>query len=152
VKDNKYVSLNGLSFFLNKLNSKFTTESFVENKIDGIYKMLETIGIDALEPLEDDIPKVFINGTIPTTKDEVSAEMTYVSKTLSFNAYIEIKCQGNSSMSYPKKNFTIKLFEDAEHTSKKKINFKGWGKQNKFCLKANWIDISHLRNVVSAQL
>jgi hypothetical protein len=78
-----------------------------------------------VEPEEDDIPKVFINGTIPTTKDEVSAEMTYISKTLSFNAYIEIKCQGNSSMSYPKKNFTIKLFEDAEHASKKKINFKG---------------------------
>lgn len=78
-----------------------------------------------VEPEEDDIPKIFIDGTIPTTKDEVSAEMTYISKTLSFNAYIEIKCQGNSSMSYPKKNFTIKLFEDAEHTSKKKINFKG---------------------------
>jgi hypothetical protein len=105
-----------------------------------------------VEPEEDDIPKVFINGTIPTTKDEVSAEITYISKTLSFHAYIEIKCQGNSSMSYPKKNFTIKLFEDPEHTSKKKINFKGWGKQNKFCLKANWIDISHLRNIVSARL
>ena len=105
-----------------------------------------------VEPVEEDIPKVFINGTIPTTKDEVSAEMTYISKTLSFHAYIEIKCQGNSSMSYPKKNFTIKLFEDAEHTLKKKINFKGWGKQNKFCLKANWIDISHLRNIVSARL
>ncbi len=105
-----------------------------------------------VEPVEEDIPKVFINGTIPTTKDEVSAEMTYISKTLSFHSYIEIKCQGNSSMSYPKKNFTIKLFEDAEHTLKKKINFKGWGKQNKFCLKANWIDISHLRNIVSARL
>ena len=105
-----------------------------------------------VEPEEDDIPKVFINGTIPTTKDEVSAEITYISKTLSFHAYIEIKCQGNSSMSYPKKNFTIKLFEDAEHTLKKKISFKGWGKQNKFVLKANWIDISHLRNIVSARI
>ena len=105
-----------------------------------------------IEPAEDDIPKVFINGVIPTTKDEVSAELTYISKTLSFHAYIGIKCQGTSSMSYPKKNFTIKLFEDAEHTIKKKIAFRNWGKQNKFCLKANWIDISHLRNVVSAQL
>jgi hypothetical protein len=53
-------------------------------------------------------------------------------------------------MSYPKKNFTIKLFEDANRTVKQKIAFKNWGKQNKFCLKANWIDISHLRNIVSA--
>ena len=113
----------------------------------------EYAGITSVsEPRENDIPKVFINGTIPTTKDEVLAELTYISKTLTFHSYIEIKCQGNSSMSYPKKNFTIKLFEDADRSVKQKIAFKNWGKQNKFCLKANWIDISHLRNVVSAQL
>ena len=105
-----------------------------------------------VEPAEDDIPKVFINGVIPTTKSDVEAELTYISKTLSFHAYITIKCQGNSSMSYPKKNFTIKLFEDEARSKKLKINLKGWGKQNKFVLKANWIDISHLRNVVSARI
>jgi hypothetical protein len=31
-------------------------------------------------------------------------------------------------MKYPKKNFTIKLFEDAERSQKKKIGFKNWGK------------------------
>ena len=105
-----------------------------------------------LEPEALDIPKVFINGVIPTTKDDVNAELTYISKTLTFHAYITIKCQGTSSMKYPKKNFTIKLFEDAERSQKKKIGFKDWGKQNKFCLKANWIDISHARNIVSARL
>ena len=105
-----------------------------------------------LEPEVLDIPKVFINGVIPTTKDDVNAELTYISKTLTFHAYITIKCQGTSSMKYPKKNFTIKLFEDAERSQKKKIGFKNWGKQSKFCLKANWIDISHARNIVSARL
>ena len=105
-----------------------------------------------IEPKEEDIPKVFIDGVIPTTKDEVLAELTYISKTLKFHSYIEIKCQGTSSMNYAKKNFTIKLFEDADRSVKQKINFKGWGKQNKFCLKANWIDISHLRNIISARL
>jgi hypothetical protein len=71
---------------------------------------------------------VFINGIIPTTKDDVNAELTYISKTLTFHAYITIKCQGTSSMKYPKKNFTIKLFEDAERSQKKKIGFKNWGK------------------------
>ena len=55
-------------------------------------------------------------------------------------------------MKYPKKNFTIKLFEDEARSQKKKIGFKNWGEQNKFCLKANWIDISHARNIVSARL
>ena len=109
-------------------------------------------GIRVFEPRESDIPKVFINGIIPTTKDDVLAELTYISKTLSFHSYITIKCQGTSSMKYPKKNFTIKLFEDEARSQKKKIGFRDWGKQNKFCLKANWIDISHARNVVSARL
>ena len=109
-------------------------------------------GIRVFEPRDSDIPKVFINGIIPTTKDDVLAELTYISKTLSFHSYITIKCQGTSSMKYPKKNFTIKLFEDEARSQKKKIGFKDWGKQNKFCLKANWIDISHARNVVSARL
>mgnify|MGYP003504583333 FL=1 len=120
-----------------------------ETKLDkSIFE--EYAGISFSEPHEDDIPKVFINGTIPTTKDDVNAELTYISKTFTFHAYITIKCQGTSSMKYPKKNFTIKLFEDAERSQKKKIGFKHWGEQNKFCLKANWIDLSHCRNVISA--
>ena len=122
--------------------------------------VLKNLGLDNLtpsvtstiEPATEDIPKVFIDGQIPTTKDEVNAELTYISKTLNFHAYITIKCQGNSSMSYPKKNFTIKLFSDADRSKKLKVDLKGWGKQNKFVLKANWIDISHLRNVISARL
>ena len=104
------------------------------------------------EPKNNDIPKVFIDGIIPTTKDDVLAELTYISKTLQFHSYITIKCQGTSSMKYPKKNFTIKLYSDESRSEKLKIDFKGWGKQYKFNLKANWIDISHARNVVSARL
>lgn len=120
--------------------------------------MIENIGnqncelIIKHEPLDDDIPKVFFDGVMPTTKDDVFAEMTYISNTISFHSYITIKCQGTSSMKYPKKNFTIKLFSDAERTDELKVDFKGWGKQNKFCLKANWIDLSHARNIVSARL
>ena len=120
---------------------------------DIAYK-IKTLSITEsnIEPQESDIPKIFINGAIPTTKDAVLAELTYISKTLNFHSYITIKCQGTSSMKYPKKNFTIALFEDEARSIKKKIAFKNWGEQNKFCLKANWIDISHSRNVVSARL
>ena len=105
-----------------------------------------------IEPEKDDIPKVFFEGAMPTTKDDVLAKMTYISKTDCFESYITIKCQGTSSMKYPKKNFTIKLFSDEARSEKLKKDFYGWGKQNKFCLKANWIDISHSRNIVSARL
>lgn len=129
--------------------NKFATEIFVSDKIET---ELNKLDFSSLEPKDDDIPMVFINGAIPTTKDDVNAELTYISKTFNFHSYITIKCQGTSSMKYPKKNFTIKLFGNAERTDKLKVDFKGWGEQNKFCLKANWIDLSHARNIVSARL
>ena len=143
---NKYVSLNKLSYFLDNLKNTFTTKEYVDNALQGSGLSVPS------EPEHDDIPKVFIDGAIPTTKDNVEAEMTYISKTLNFHAYIKIKCQGNSSMSYPKKNFTVALYKDEDRSEKMKVPFKNWGGQNKFCLKANWIDISHLRNVVSARI
>jgi hypothetical protein len=55
-------------------------------------------------------------------------------------------------MAYPKKNFSIRTYEDEALENKLKLDFKGWGEQYKFVLKANYIDISHARNVVSAKL
>lgn len=107
----------------------------------------------SVEPAYDDIPKVFIDGVIPTTKDEVLAEMTYISKTENFHAYLKIKCQGTSSMSYNKKNFTIKMYSDEAREIKLQKTFKDWGhSSNKYVLKANFIDHSHARNIICANL
>lgn len=105
-----------------------------------------------IEPAEDDIPKVFFGGALQQTKDAAVVPFRYISKTQDISGYAEIKAQGNSSMSYPKKNQTVKLFRDADCTEKLKVDFKGWGAQNKHVYKANWIDLSHARNVVSARL
>ena len=129
----------------------YASEDYVSESINVAVETLKSDGYIS-EPKDNDIPKVFIDGIIPTTKNDVLAEMTYISSTYKFHAYLYIKCQGTSSMKYPKKNFTIKLFKDEARSEKLKINFKGWGAQNKFCLKANWIDISHSRNVISARL
>lgn len=108
----------------------------------------------SVEPAVDDIPKIFINGTLPTSKGEGDMPVTvhYSSKTKSFDCHGTLKVQGNSSTAYPKKNFTLKMYEDEAHESKLKVDMKGWGKQSKFVLKANWIDLSHARNIVSARL
>lgn len=142
--DDRVPILDGL---INEVNNVIEKVSNIEN---GGASSSESIV--SKEPLTDDIPKVFINGSIPTDKTDVLAEMTYISKTEEFHSYIKIKCQGTSSMSYPKKNFTVKLFSDEERSTKLKKNFKGWGNQNKFCLKANYIDHSHARNIISANL
>lgn len=105
-----------------------------------------------VEPQDADIPKVFFSGEKPTSKTSVHATMEYKSKTEHFKGYVDIKCQGTSSMAYPKKNYTIKMFTDSTMAKKVKKDFKGWGKQSKFCLKANYIDHSHARNICAAKL
>jgi hypothetical protein len=68
---------------------RFASEQYVKNEIQT---ELGKIDLSTIEPKENDIPKVFINGIIPTTKDDVLAELTYISKTLTFHSYITIKC------------------------------------------------------------
>lgn len=121
-------------------------EKFIPETIARVSKILE--------PAEDDIPSLFLTGTIPTEKSQgaLTVKVEYISKTQQEKCYGTLKVQGNSSTQYPKKNFTLKLYKDEAVSSSKKIAFKDWGKQSKFCLKANWIDYSHSRNIVSARI
>lgn len=106
------------------------------------------------EPLIDDIPMVFINGVLPTSKSEgdLPVIVNYCSAKKNFTDYATLKVQGDSSASYPKKNFTLKLFKDSNRKTKSKHSFRDWDERNKFVLKANWIDHTHARNVVNARL
>ena len=148
IKDNEYPTLTTtdktLIGSINEVNAQYKD---IANKIeDG------NLG-NSVEPALMDIPRIYFSkGTLPTTKTSTTMKFDYYSKTHEEHGYVDIKCQGNSSMAYPKKNFTIKLFKEQEKINKLKMNFKGWGKQSKFVLKANWIDITHARNIVSARL
>jgi len=111
--------------------------------------------LNTQEPLDDDIPIVSLSGELPTTKSQgaLSVLLEYKSTTKSFSSYATAKVQGDSSQNYPKKNFTIALYSDQERTKKDKRKFKNWDKgRNKYVLKANWIDHSHARNIVTARL
>ena len=132
---------------LGQLKTALTqAKNYTDNEIAGV------TGASKVEPEASDMPKVFFNGDKPTTKTSVYATIEYKSKTENFKGYVDIKCQGTSSMNYPKKNYTIKMYTDETMVNKLKKNFKGWGNQSKFCLKANYIDHSHARNIISAKL
>ena len=136
-------------------SGKAADAAVVGNRLSSLSEEIANLGGDddvSVEPAEDDIPKVFFGGALQQTKDAAVVSFRYISKTQDISGYAEIKAQGNSSMSYPKKNQTVKLFRDADCTEKLKVDFKGWGAQNKHVYKANWIDLSHARNVVSARL
>lgn len=104
------------------------------------------------EIVENDLPTVYYGGKLPQIKTEQIMTWRIVSKTMDVKGFCETKAQGNSSMNFPKKNQTTKLYADVACEEKLKLAFRNWGKQNKFCLKANWNDLSHARNVVSARI
>ena len=139
--------------FIKKINNYEIMDENARSRIDELERLILDITGYKYEPSNDDIPTIFFSGGfLPTTKDYVKLKMKYVSKTLEFECFVNIKCQGTSSMAYPKKNFSIRTYEDEALENKLKLDFKGWGEQYKFVLKANYIDISHARNVVSAKL
>lgn len=122
---------------------------------NGLGQQIEVSGgTSTAEPQRNDIPCVYLTGTLPTSKDDgnVPFEGYYKSLTDEFDFYATLKVQGDSSQAYPKKNYTIKLFSDSAKSKKLKKDFYEWGERNKFVLKANWIDHLHARNIVTARL
>lgn len=110
--------------------------------------------IFSVEPIKGDVPTIYITGELPTSKDqgELPVMLTYNSKTIQFTSYATLKVQGDSTAAWPKKNYTIKLYSDSARTVKDKHVFKTWSAYNKFVIKADWIDITHARNVVGAKI
>ena len=108
----------------------------------------------ALACRNTDIPKLHFEGDISEMYEKSDVRdiaFTYDDGNTVTEGYATVKIQGTSSMWYPKKNFTINFYADAQHNEKLKIDL-GWGAQSKYCLKANWIDRTHARNVVTAKL
>lgn len=145
-----------LSYTASEVDAKLGKVNELETSVANLSEQIANI--DGLcEPMEDDIPKVFLSGSefsdMTAEKNEVNMEMDYVSKTQSFHAYILIKWQGASSLDYDKKNFTIKMYSDEARKTKLKKVFKDWGfEKHKYVLKANFVDHSHARNIIGARL
>lgn len=100
------------------------------------------------------IPKLAFEGDISNMwekSDVRDIRFSYDDGKSSYTGYATLKVQGTSSLGFVKKNYTIQFYKDEAHTEKMKIDF-GWGPQSKYCLKANWIDRTHARNIITANL
>jgi hypothetical protein len=99
--------------FIKKINNYEIMDENARKRIEELEKIILDITGYRYEPSNGDIPTIFFSGGfLPTTKDYVKLKMKYVSKTLEFECFVNIKCQGTSSMAYPKKNFSIRTYED----------------------------------------
>lgn len=114
-------------------------------KYPGVFAFGEPRGLIRLDvtsdsgaPTSKDNP---VNGTL---KVDVDGEM--------FTAYVSFKVQGASSAGYPKKNMKFELFADAAHTENVSLKIGDVVPKDKWIFKANWIDSTHLRNVLCYNL
>ena len=147
-----------------KLSGKFKSVKLEEILLE-IYNKIYGTADGPVNPLAvtigNTIPRIdFTSDVWDTMKKDnpitVQSKLTF--DNLVCNGYAELKWQGNSSLNYPKKNYTGKFYEDSAKSIKQKINVqlntdsRKWGNENKFVLKANYIDKTHARNIVSARI
>lgn len=90
-----------------------------------------------------DIPILYLEGNTAGMSKETAVTLDYIYGEKSGTC--TLKWQGASSLNFFKKNYTIKFDSAFEVVS-------GWGAQNKYCLKANFVDHSHARNLICAKL
>ncbi len=101
------------------------------------------------------IPVLNFTGSMDgiSKENKVRLGVTYYNGDQTFTCYATLKWQGDTSLIYPKKNFNVRFYQDETFNKKYKVELKdGWGKQSKYCLKANWGDFSQARNTVGGQL
>lgn len=90
---------------------------------------------------------------LKSKKDKIVVPCSFVNHEQTINGYAQLKWQGNSTVGWPKKSYTIALFTDPQATVK--LNFKpmpNFYLSNKFTAKADYIDRFHVRNGYGAWL
>ena len=99
------------------------------------------------------MPVINIEGDLSgmTKEQRVTARINYDGADRSFSSLATMKWQGDSSLRYPKKNFSVTFVNEIGGKNKIEVRPE-WGLQSKYCLKANWVDYSSARNIVSAKL
>ena len=143
---NTTVHVNGVHF------SKVGNAILAKHWLKGITNIMSEnpLAFNGLTPytsnfnFEDyNLPVIYFEGdTLSMTKDNaVTLNYRYGER----SGTCTLKWQGSSALLFPKKNYTVKFDNAFEAVA-------GWGAQKKYCLKADWVDFSHCRNVVSAKL
>lgn len=89
-----------------------------------------------------------------TRDSAVPVKITYSGNGHAFVTYATLRVQGFTSALFPKKNYNVKLFDDKAMTTHAKVDtgYGAWGAQWRYTLKANWVDRSHARNIVSCRI
>ncbi|MDN7038144.1 CotH kinase family protein [Lactiplantibacillus plantarum] len=101
------------------------------------------------------LPTVKLYGKFDTMTDKIHVTMRFQFSDhgRTITGYSDTKWQGDSSLRFPKKNLRLKLYKDETLATKLKIQPDSrFPKDNKFNLKANYIQTFSARNLVTSEL
>ena len=100
------------------------------------------------------LPRIDLTGSMQgiSKTDRITMKFGFTSPKERFTCYSFTTWQGHSTLKYPKKNYTVRLFDDETLTRKHRETFDRWQPEHKYVLKANYCDISQARNLIAAKL
>ena len=107
-----------------------------------------------LSYLQTGLPVIALEGSMEGIgkKNEINMDARLFSEDGELESYATLKYQGHSSLRFSKKNYTLKFWEDADRSEKRKLTFSHWNKENKYILKADYIDPTMCRNLICANV
>lgn len=139
--------------FISKLSADtkyIEVNMVVQNNADF---QLRSIKCSCVDEIPNGLPKLNIDGTSNITDKWQSAPFKFKDNGRLVEGYVQYAMQGDSSRHYSKKNLKLKFFSDADYKQKLKWKPKSdWDKNNKFNIKANWIDATQSRNLANSEL
>lgn len=101
------------------------------------------------------LPEIRVTGDVSgmSKKDKKGVQLDFINDGKTKTMFAKLKWQGDSSLAWPKKNYRMALFNDSGFTDKNSVRFfSDFPKDDKFNLKANYIDASHSRNIVNSRI
>lgn len=137
VSPTQIISFEGTNTFLSGFGVNtvsYATGSFSRGEESNAYKF---------NPKEYPLPILYLDGVTDGMNKDNKVTLNYRFK--DHSGTCTCKWQGSSSLAYEKKNYTVVFDTPFEAVS-------GWGSHSKYCMKANYIDFSHVRNICAAKL
>ncbi len=144
VKLKKLIDQQSLTIELSKLDG-FDTETTKTVDISEVITFQKPTSVVRID--------VTHTGSLPTAKGTVIHTQTRLKVDgQAFNCYGTLEVQGSSSAAFPKKNWTLGFFKDAERTEAVAIKLGDMMAHDELVFKSNFVDNTNCRNLTVNRL
>ena len=127
-----------------------------EASSEGYRRACRRCGAEEIRPelYTGKLPRIDFTGSLEgiSKTERVITGFRFTSAEEYFEGYTFSTWQGHATLAFPKKNYTVRIYGDEELTDKHRFRFGSWQPEHKYVLKANYRDVSGMRNQIAADL